>query len=583
MKKLFLLLLLFMQTILLKSQTNQQVKNLEAFAKVYGYVKYFHPSDEASKIDWNKFSAYGAEQILKCNSTEDLVRTLDQLFKPIAPSIVISLGTHAASYDILKITPEIKSAYYLTFWQHFGLGVDTKSMIYKSTKVNKTKKNDNSIFDLTPAFGTLINKQITQNVICQIPLVLYSNAVGTYPLASKEEFQALDFILNNYKPEETSLAFSLGNVINIYNVFQHFYPYFKEVDVDWLKEFDIAIKRSFEDKTKADHIVTIEKFTAKLKDGHIVVYSSEMPVFRPSFFWDWVEEKLIITDVYGDENRIKVGDEISKINGKSTKDFFAEVKSKISAGNESSLNFWSIRASLLGQKNTIMDLTVNGKDLSFEREFHFSIGNQYLKSKKLKVKEISEAVYYLNLDLVSMTQINLLMPKIKKRKSIICDMSGYPKGNHAFIAHLLKSDDTSSAWMKIPQIIYPDDDAKNSSDGEGWLIKAKKPYLGDKQIIFIIDGRAVSYAESFMSFIEAYKLAIIIGQPTAGTNGNVNAFKILGDINIRFTGMKVVKHDGSQHHGIGILPNRYLNKTVEGVKSGRDEFLEKAIEMTKAN
>jgi len=82
-----------------------------------------------------------------------------------------------------------------------------------------------------------------------------------------------------------------------------------------------------------------------------------------------------------------------------------------------------------------------------------------------------------------------------------------------------------------------------------------------------------------MSFIEGYHLATIVGQPTAGTNGNVNPFTLLGDFTISWTGMKVVKHDGSQLHSVGVLPDIYVSKSIEGVKSGKDEFLEKAIEV----
>jgi C-terminal processing protease CtpA/Prc len=105
--------------------------------------------------------------------------------------------------------------------------------------------------------------------------------------------------------------------------------------------------------------------------------------------------------------------------------------------------------------------------------------------------------------------------------------------------------------------------------------------LGDKKIVFITDGSAMSYAESYMGFIDGYNLAPIVGQPTAGTNGNANRFMLPGEIEVNWTGMKVVKHDGSQLHGIGILPDVYVNKTVEGVKEGRDEFLEKALELTR--
>ena len=98
-------------------------------------------------------------------------------------------------------------------------------------------------------------------------------------------------------------------------------------------------------------------------------------------------------------------------------------------------------------------------------------------------------------------------------------------------------------------------------------------------MVFITDARAISYAESFMSFIEHYDLGEIVGQPTAGTNGNVNITELPGGYRFGWTGMKVVKHDGSQHHLVGIQPTIPIKKTMEGVREGKDEFLEKAIQV----
>jgi GH35 family endo-1,4-beta-xylanase len=46
--------------------------------------------------------------------------------------------------------------------------------------------------------------------------------------------------------------------------------------------------------------------------------------------------------------------------------------------------------------------------------------------------------------------------------------------------------------------------------------------------------------------------------------------------------MQVLKFNGSPHHGVGIQPHIYLTKTIKGVREGRDEFLEKAIELANA-
>jgi C-terminal processing protease CtpA/Prc len=134
--------------------------------------------------------------------------------------------------------------------------------------------------------------------------------------------------------------------------------------------------------------------------------------------------------------------------------------------------------------------------------------------------------------------------------------------------------------MQIPLIVYPDQ--KNIVDYQkmGWGLVAKEPLIKGKAV-FMIYGGCISYAESFMSFIEFYNLAEIVGQPTAGTNGNVNPFMLPGGFRIIWTGMKVFKHDGSQHHLIGIQPTVPAERTIQGVIEGRDEFLEKALEVVK--
>ena len=50
---------------------------------------------------------------------------------------------------------------------------------------------------------------------------------------------------------------------------------------------------------------------------------------------------------------------------------------------------------------------------------------------------------------------------------------------------------------------------------------------------------------------------------------------------IFWTGMRVVKHDGSRHRLVGIQPTVPMTRTIPGVREGRDELLEKALEIAK--
>jgi C-terminal processing protease CtpA/Prc len=134
---------------------------------------------------------------------------------------------------------------------------------------------------------------------------------------------------------------------------------------------------------------------------------------------------------------------------------------------------------------------------------------------------------------------------------------------------------TSAQWH-VPWVLRPDHEEMQFERQGEWNLWPAKPFLKAKKA-FITDGRAISYAESCMGIVEAYKLGAIVGAPTAGTNGNVNPFALPGGYTVAWTGMKVLKHDGSQHHGVGIVPTVPVSRTRAGVAAGRDEFLERAV------
>lgn len=569
----------------------QKVKNLESFAKVYGYVKYFHPSDEATKVDWLKFSAYGAKEIENCRTKQQLVNTLTSLFSPIAPSVKFIESNTKPVFNLNTIIPSNLTGYKLTYWQHLGVGTGAKNFAnrsaYSSFRVNRdTLSGINKWFNYQPEFEKIFITEIGEGVYCQIPMVLYCNSSSTYPKADDTQFQRLVDKLNLLDLSNNKLSLKLGNVINVYNVFQHFYPYFDVVDVNWNKEFDKALFRCYTDTTDKDHLITLQKFTAPLKDGHIGFQSRINLYYSPPMIsWEWIENKLVITHVFRNDYRFHVGDIVTQINGISSEKYFEETKSLISAGTEGWLNYRADRMSLEGEENSLIKITIAGKTYDLKRSAISYVQKSELEDGKEPYKKVEDGIWYLNFVQLNRGIINKLLPELVKAKAIICDARGYPKDEHYFIPHLMKSDDTTRSWMQIPQIIYPDHQNVLGYAQYNWIqiMKAQKPYFGDKKIIYVIDGSAISYAESCLGYIEGYKLATIVGQPSAGTNGNVNTVELLGGFSFRFTGMKVLKHNGTQHHGIGILPNIYVSKTIQGVKEGRDEFLEKAIEIAKQN
>nr|WKN38018.1 S41 family peptidase [Tunicatimonas sp. TK19036] len=739
------------------AQTPQALEHLKTFTRLYGYVRYFHPSNEAIEVDWEQLAIYGAQQVRQAPDQEALQDTLRALFGPIAPTLIIYPSAESAEFIRDPLIPTDTNSYRTVAWQHLGVRFGEQSNIYQSKRTGQPVKqtspsygtmgnsmeviqyrgndvkfvasikmaagaegsgqlwlreergaqrgfalnmDDRPItdtawqtyeitatlapdatslgfgcslqgagklwvddfqlytknphhdtwkpvplanadfeeddptrppknwfarsreytFEVTDSLsaqgsqsvqiftenlsqndllfseyskvGDVYQHEIGSGLSCIVPLALYGNEEHTFPPVNENTFNTFIRTLADNVPVRLTgddLDVRLGGIIMSWNVFQHFYPYFDVISVDWEQALTDAFQEAYQDSSATDFLHTLRVLTAKLEDGHGRVYlgGSHTETHFPPVLWEWVEDELIIT--MSDQEELQVGDIITHIQGQSPEAYFAPLYETISAATSGWRNFRAKEVSLAGPFNSNLSLqiqTVTGSthqvDLKRDVPAHNFYSDYLMKSTHdSTVQELESGIYYVNIDRVSMGEIRERMEVLQQAKSIIFDLRGYPNSNHEIISHLLTTPDTSTAWMQVPHVIYPDQQHREKYEQYGWQMQLKEPNL-DAKIIFIIDGRAISYAESFMGFIEHYNLATIVGQPTAGTNGNVNSFSLPGGYYVYWTGMKVLKHDDSQHHGVGILPDVYVEKTIAGVRAGRDEFLEKAMELARS-
>jgi hypothetical protein len=115
----------------------------------------------------------------------------------------------------------------------------------------------------------------------------------------------------------------LGSLVVVWNIIQHFFPYFDEVNVDWNKEFTVAVNVLLEEE---DFESVLKKLMAKLKDGHIYV---NPPAYKNvnalPLKWEWIEDKLVITDVCDISADLKAGAFGKKIAGRKAEDYFSAI------------------------------------------------------------------------------------------------------------------------------------------------------------------------------------------------------------------------------------------------------------------
>lgn len=758
-----ILICVFGCLVVLETNGQQDIENLTSFAKLYGYIKYFHPSDESSSIDWDKFSVLGVNKIKNVKNDSELLYALKELFTPIAPTLQI-FKLDEEHVSLKSIYPEDTTGLKIVSWQHLGVKSSSRQTIYKSVRTNKyhnikgtktepsfgtitqvidalkyrgkeiklqaavkanvtgnnnqgqlwlrvdriskekgffdnmydrpitstgwqrytivgkvdedaerivfgaflkgegkvwvddfnlfyknelgkwakidindsgfeeeslNSKEENTwktgsynysyelvdsayhgkrsllikreyvereqlLFDQYPKVGEIVKKQIADSIFCTIPIALYTDSVATL---GKNENYPLHYLMNQLdeinidKKTVSDENIRLADVVIAWNVFQHFYPYFNVIDVDWIKVLSETLQDAVEDTSADDFYNTLSKMVAKLQDGHgYLYYKRENKVGGLPLRVEWIEDQCIITA--SEDSLFQKGDMIKRIDGIEVENYLLKREDYIS-GSTQLKRYRALNQFGSGEVGSIasLDITrndslkniklVRGKE---KRGFFF---NPITEFNYLGMKEIEEGIFYINLHQIGEKDFYDNLDKLATAKGVIFDwrLTGEFNKNKRFNSHeilpYLTTSKLQSARWNIPETIYPDRQNVEFLESRSVVYPASPKF--NSKVIFIVDPSVVSYGETVMGTVEYYKLADIIGQRTAGCNGNVNYIPLIGSYEIMWTGMKVLKHDGSQHHLIGIEPDYPVERTIKAVKEGRDEYLEKALEVIRGN
>lgn len=542
-------------------------RNLAAFSRLFGYVRHFHPSDEAARTEWESFAIDGVRAVEGAKTPSELAETLANLFRPVAPTVQVYLSNKPPKGSPTIPPPSNQATAKVRVWRHHGLGTGEPNSIYRSERV---------IVEMpTAKVPVAYEADLGGGVRCQVPLALFiSTDEPQIPPPARKKRTGND------------RATRLAGVILAWNVFQHFYPYFDVVKTDWPAALEKGLRSAAIDQDAAAFGNTLRRLVAALHDGHGNAYSSaSAPAFPVPVAWDWIEGRLVITHVPKTQGQaVARGDLVIAINGKPVAQALADTESLISGATPQWIRFRAMWELGLGKKDEQVTLDIesygdqgNSHQVTMKRDASpMDLG----EPRPEKVKELEPGIFYVDLNAVTNDDWNKALPQLAKARGIVFDMRGYPsKLSPDFLSYLSEKSLTSAQWH-VPNVAFPDRKDIQFERGGEWNLPPKTPFLAARKA-FITDGRAISYAESCMGIVEYYKLGEIVGGPTAGTNGNVNPFTLPGGYRLYWTGMKVLKHDGSQHHGVGIRPTIPVSRTRAGVAAGRDELLERAVQAVK--
>ena len=344
--------------------TARGLDNLVAFTHLLGYVRHFHPSDEAAATAWDTFAVEGVLAVESARNADELAERLSALFRRVAPTVRVFPTGQRVTQPPELTPPANVSGLQIVSWRHKGFGPSTaKGATYHSERV-RTPLNASSDQN-SPDPRKPFTADLGGGVSCMVPLALFADDRGTLPHAAAQAAPAQS---SPVKYTGNDRATRLADVALGWNVLQHFYPYFDVVNIDWPKALKDALTSAATDQNDEAFAITLRRMVAQLHDGHgNVFYAGEPRGFSVPAIFGWVEGHFVILEVADSTNGLQPGDIISKIDDKPVAEVVAEREALISGATPQWRRYIALLSLASGGKDSELKLEVQDATVRRER------------------------------------------------------------------------------------------------------------------------------------------------------------------------------------------------------------------------
>lgn len=545
-----------------------ELENLRAFAELYGYVRFFHPTDAAAEAPWQEIAAHGLAEVRDARTTGELIERLERVFLPLAPSLQLWTGDDPAPAWPEPVDPRATPVY----WQYEGFPGAPLALYlppYRRVRVNAQERGRPRFFGAPPIVP--MEEVLAGGVRMRLPLMLDQESLEHAREAGR---LFVDPWLAEMATDDegwTELDVRQGAVVEVWNVLRHFYPYQDVLGRPWGELLAAALSDAEDDESREDTRRTLAKLVHAIHDGHGEVgHRRGRARGHLPFRLEVVEDLPVVTAV-ADEGGFAIGDVVESIDGHPALERIGALESLVS-GSSHWRRFkaatWEAPRGPRGERVTV---SIRRQDEHVDVETEYAVLEVVEPERPPAIHRYPDGVFYVDLTRALWPEIAARMPEIAAAPGVVFDLRGYPEDNHAIIDHLLDEPE-DALWMHVPRIVSPGGQPVGWLD-LGWHRRPAAPHI-EGRVVFLISAGAISYAESILSYVDAYDLGTLVGTPSAGTNGDIVRLNTLAGFYVVFTGMRVTRHDGGEFHLRGVQPEVPVARTLAGLRAGRDEVLD---------
>jgi hypothetical protein len=551
MKKLYLFFIICTvgTTVFAQNPTYQQ--KLYYSCKVWGFVKYYHSRVSVCQVNWDSVLLQTLPLIKNAVTSDEFNDALDIMLMAAGPMEIAT-------------TPS------------------------PDTLPTELKRNLNFGWINDPVFrndikGTLdtIKNNFRPHPVCWVH---FGNSTNGYLAFPYDDPMIDSNAYINYPDEFTRLLiiFKYWNIINYFN------PYNYVQDIPWDSTLNNNIQAITTDPDYVSFFKTIKKITAGCNDAHVqgLTWSSEINIYGyycPKIVLRYSQNKyVVVKSGYG---IISKGDVIVSINDMTPVQWEDSLRPYISAGNPSVFRRFICQYMLCGPSGSqiqIISKDSMGNDHTFSSSRNYYLYDSWFTSYypndtlgTVKWKKWNCNVGYVNMGKLMTSDVDTMYSVLKTTTAIIFDIRNYPNYTEEDIADLIYPNSITFNKFTFPDIFYPGTYSWYY-DYRGW---DGNPEYYQGQVIILCNQETQSQAEFSCMVLRAMPNSVIIGSQTAGTDGDVSIFHLSQDIQTGLTTLGVYYPNGDSTERIGIVPDSIVYLTSAGIRQGRDEVLEKALQV----
>jgi C-terminal processing protease CtpA/Prc len=401
---------------------------------------------------------------------------------------------------------------------------------------------------------------------------------------------------HSYTEPYPSTELRILAAFKISGVIRYFFAYRDLMDEDWDALLPQFLPRFIAAKDALEYNLAIAEWLAHVADSLAVVDSDTLTRYfgeaPPGLRLRVIEKHVVITEVLDPaaiKAGVKVGDVVKKVDGETLVDRFKREAQYVSASTPQRLAADVANRILNGPDGsnaalTLEDHTGNRKEVTLKRSKDFAAMLR-IESSSEPVNLLRGGIGYADLRGLKSPEVEAMFEKFRTAPAIIFDMRGLPADDAitAIAPRLTAEADVPAAIVTGPIVAAPDLPqglvASPSSsyfflqtigNSDKWKFRGKT--------VMLVDERTIGAGEQAALSLEAANKTEFIGTPSAGANSVSTNFTIPGAITISFSGEDIRHANGGKLQRMGLQPNVSVAPTLTGIRTGKDEVLEKALD-----